>query len=1364
MTQPTPASNRSADGISADSSTALSKHDCPPIPKVPDHDLLRLIGSGSYGDVWLARNITNAYRAIKIVHRRRFDHDRPFQREFCGLQRFEPISRSHPSQVAILHIGKNDDEGYFYYVMELADDASTCPPPIEPDPGKKQSLTSPQLSERVDAYIPKTLKAELKTRPRLPLDQCIRAGLSLTTALAHLHQHGLIHRDIKPSNIIFVGGLPKLADIGLVSSVDATRSFVGTEGFAPPEGSGTPAADIYSLGKVLYEISTGRDRQEFPELPTALQEIEDREGLVELNEIILKACESDPTKRYRSAEEMHADLALLQAGKSVRRARSLERHLRVLRRCALGAIAIVGITAAAWFYQQRQTREAQFWAEQSRERLVRLYTAQATQRINEGDLLGSLPWLTEALHLDQGKPAEETHRVRLGMTLRQSPSLQAYWQRSEPFGLIDISPDQRMLLSALHNTAHILDVETGSPLGAPLKHDAKVLYASFSPQGDRILTSTDTGVATVWDLATRSALSSQRTPEQSLNLSVFSSDGEFIVTAAHDQTHDRHYAWAWEARSGIALSPQLAANGLIRQICMSSNGKYLAVESRPALCPELTLWDLHTGEKLWTVSTYHDHASALQFSPDGRWLYTGHATGAVKRWDILQGTADQILHLDALILSLCFSHDEKRLAIGTGFHSGLGRGTACVIDLQTGNPVGPHISHHRIVQSVAFSPDDRYLLTTSDDSSVRVWHPKTGRLAIAPLPHEGELRHVAFAQSGRCLLSVTDNSVRLWNISPSAPSIQFLSDHDQMGVSALSSDGRYAAAAATDHPPQIWDISSRTKFIPNPQIAYGIISFAFSSDSKLLAAAIHDKSVSVWQLHSGKKIEPALPHPALVERILFHPDNRKIAAVSGRDIHFWDAVSGQPLRPPVSLPNPVRSLAWSANGQTLIIACIQESESQLFQASLETESAIPFGKRWAGEIIHILPAENRLLLAIAENDFTVRIWDAPAGLPITQPLIQDGKASDFIANSTLTKAAVVSSRGTVRLWHLPSGEPIGPPLKHPNVTLQTSLSSDDRFVVVAGSEGAARVWDCSPDPRTAPHLQAIALLLSSREFDATAASVPATPARLAEAWAKSKALSPPPKPSTHQTAEWHRRQAEDCERERIWNPNADNWWAACFHRSRAINLEPQSASDWLARALAHLHLNQWDHAKTDYQTALRLGAQISSLTSDHLMLQLVTDDLDGYRRSCLELLDRAKNIPDLPGANDAVWFACLVPNAVPDYSTPTQLIRQLIKRHPNVNSFWNTFGALSYRAGLHAQSVQALDQAKLCTPDKEGTPFDALFLAMAHRALGNLPQAQASLEKATRVIETPDPGRIWKWQVELNLLRQEAEKLILNGR
>src|SRR6266850_2053803 len=94
------------------------------VPIVPEHELIRRIGAGSYGEVWLARNVVGTYRAVKVVYRKTFEHDRPYEREFGGMQKFEPVSRTHEGLVNVLQIGRNDQAGYFYYIMELADDAS----------------------------------------------------------------------------------------------------------------------------------------------------------------------------------------------------------------------------------------------------------------------------------------------------------------------------------------------------------------------------------------------------------------------------------------------------------------------------------------------------------------------------------------------------------------------------------------------------------------------------------------------------------------------------------------------------------------------------------------------------------------------------------------------------------------------------------------------------------------------------------------------------------------------------------------------------------------------------------------------------------------------------------------------------------------------------------------------------------------------------------------------------------------------------------------------------------------------------------------------------------------------------------------
>jgi hypothetical protein len=93
-------------------------------PDIPDHTLIRRIGAGSYGEVWLACNVVGSYRAVKVVYRESFRDERPYQREFEGIQKFEPISRSSEGFVHVLQIGRNDATGCFYYVMELADDVT----------------------------------------------------------------------------------------------------------------------------------------------------------------------------------------------------------------------------------------------------------------------------------------------------------------------------------------------------------------------------------------------------------------------------------------------------------------------------------------------------------------------------------------------------------------------------------------------------------------------------------------------------------------------------------------------------------------------------------------------------------------------------------------------------------------------------------------------------------------------------------------------------------------------------------------------------------------------------------------------------------------------------------------------------------------------------------------------------------------------------------------------------------------------------------------------------------------------------------------------------------------------------------------
>lgn len=296
-----------------------------PEPVIPDHEVLRKIGGGSYGEVWLARGVTGAMRAVKVVHREDFEDERGFEREFEGILKYEPISRDHPGLVNILHVGRSEDapeevaeaEGagqFYYYVMELGEDIHSAGDGTHG--GKDGEVNAVE-------YEPRNLRTDLKGAAGKPIDpdMVIDVGLRLAEALEHLHSKGLAHRDIKPSNIIFVDGKAKLADIGLVAA-RGQRTFVGTEGFVPPEGPGSAQADVYALGKVLYEMATGKDRLDFPELPEELPEDTSRKRWLALNQVICDICEPRVSKRTIKTAAVFADaLRRLQRGRRVRRRR-----------------------------------------------------------------------------------------------------------------------------------------------------------------------------------------------------------------------------------------------------------------------------------------------------------------------------------------------------------------------------------------------------------------------------------------------------------------------------------------------------------------------------------------------------------------------------------------------------------------------------------------------------------------------------------------------------------------------------------------------------------------------------------------------------------------------------------------------------------------------------------------------------------------------------------------------------------------------------------------------------------------------------------------------------------------------------------
>lgn len=213
------------DAVSLEHSRQLSQYAGAPPPQVPGYEVLRSLGTGSFGSVWLARELnTGRQVAIKFYsHRRGLDWSL-LSREVEKLA----VLYTSRNIVGLLDVGWNHDPPYF--VMEYLENGS--------------------------------LAARLKEGP-LPVDQAVSMAKAIAAALVHAHGTGILHCDVKPANVLLDGNYePRLGDFGQSRLSDDQTPALGTMFYMAPEQADLQAIpdarwDVYALGALLFHMVCG---------------------------------------------------------------------------------------------------------------------------------------------------------------------------------------------------------------------------------------------------------------------------------------------------------------------------------------------------------------------------------------------------------------------------------------------------------------------------------------------------------------------------------------------------------------------------------------------------------------------------------------------------------------------------------------------------------------------------------------------------------------------------------------------------------------------------------------------------------------------------------------------------------------------------------------------------------------------------------------------------------------------------------------------------------------------------------------------------------------------------------------------------
>ncbi len=951
--------------------------------------LIRTLGQGSAGEVWLAEDI-NLSRQVALKLPRSPDQ------ETMSLL-FEAktaASLRHPHIVSVHEVGTEGDQVFI-------------------------------ASEYIDGL---TLR-DFLTQGKPPVARTVELLTQIARALHYAHQQGIVHRDVKPANILLNRqGQPYVADFGLAKHLDADATLsgegqvVGTAKYMSPEqASGrtreTDArSDLYALGVIMFEMLTGdvpfrgnaraildqkvnqdppSPRILYPSLPK------------DLETICLKCLEREPGKRYATSEEFAEELGRFAAGEPIR-ARPISRVERSWRWCrrrpvlsGLVASLFLSLTfgllavTMAW-------RESVRSADAARQSLYRSQMNLAAVHLSHGDISGVHDMLqrTEA---DPGmaslrgfewnyydrliaplEPVANHGDMVTDVALSRDGNVCASIGEDKQIRVWDVRTGELIRTLKVDNDVTFRSIEfspismhlaSGSSDGfvrvwTPLENDRvlrqmqhgpKVILIRYSPNGKRLLATAATGAVRIWDAesgaVTAEIPTGKRTPTRDVR---FSADGKKI-TVASKEGHLR--VWNIEGyKLGNSPEAELDSTPELEAVALSEHGELLATGDYHG---QLMLHTPGKGEP-------HRHASVwgriddMEFVPGMPLLMVVSSDGQLHLFDTNRKEEIRSTFTHGLTLgSLALAANGKSLVIGSGDGS--------VIRVQLESLTTPNILwHEKAVRDVAFLPGGNEVVAVDEAGTLQAWNLQTCTstpFATAPVH---DCRVFSLQPGGSLLASAGRESVVvLWDVKSRTVVQELAVPATGTANVRFSPLGKRLAIVTRDGPVLIYDTTQWDK--PRTQVtpASAVAALTFSLDDERLAMAREGRIVEIYDANSGV-VQDTIPLKSEPMALQYCDEGRLLAiGTSIGEIHLWDVSS-----------NKTRTVIKGHTGQ---VHCLARLPGQSALVSGGRDRHLKLWEIASGELITHLPGHSRRVFCLAVSpdggtiasgglEGDVRIW------------------------------------------------------------------------------------------------------------------------------------------------------------------------------------------------------------------------------------------------------------------------------------------------------------------------------------------------------------------------------------------------------